>query len=100
MTTKKNFQPVLITTEHRGVFFGYIKDDKKAPAQITLTGVRNCIYWSSSCGGFLGLAANGPDKDCRIGERVSEVTIYKVTSITPVEKKAEKAWEAAKTYGR
>jgi hypothetical protein len=84
---------VLVTTEFRGVFFGYIKNDKKAPAEITLTGVRNCLYWASSCGGFLGLAAEGPNKDCKIGKRVDEVTLYKITSITPVEKAAVDKWE-------
>jgi hypothetical protein len=86
---------VLITTEFRGVFFGYLKEDKKAPEQITLTNARNCIYWSASVGGFLGLAAKGPDKECRIGVRVPEVTLYKVTSVTAVEDAAVKAWEAA-----
>ena len=88
-------KPVLVTTEFRGVFFGYIKNDKKAPAEITLTGARNCIYWAASCGGFLGLASTGPNKDCKIGQRVSEMTLYKITSITPVEPEAEKAWEKA-----
>lgn len=97
MATK--LKAVLVTTEFRGVFFGYVKDDKKAPSEITLTGVRNCIYWSSDCGGFMGLAANGPTKDCRIGQSVSEVTLYKITSITSLEDTAEKAWESAKTYG-
>lgn len=87
-------KPVLITTEFRGVFFGYMKDSNKAPAEITLTGVRNCIYWQD-CGGFLGLASSGPNAKCRIGKRVPEVTLYKVTSITPVEDGAVKAWEAA-----
>jgi hypothetical protein len=86
---------VLVTTEFRGVFFGYIKNDKKLPAEITLTGVRNCLYWHQSIGGFLGLAAVGPNKDCKIGARVSELTLYKITSVTPVEKAAEKAWESA-----
>jgi hypothetical protein len=94
MAKKTNQTPVLVTTEFRGVFFGYIKDDKKAPEQITLTGVRNCIYWSVNCGGFLGLAANGPNKDCRIGARVDEVTLYKITSVTPVQDAAVKAWES------
>ncbi len=35
---------VLVTTNYRGVFFGYIKNDKKLPNEITLTGVRNCLY--------------------------------------------------------
>lgn len=86
---------VLVTTEFRGVFYGQIKSDKKAPAEITLKGARNCIYWSSDVGGFLGLAAKGPNKSCKIGERVPEITLYKVTSITPVEPDAVKAWEAA-----
>lgn len=88
-------KPVLVTTEFRGVFFGYLKDDKKAPAEIKLTGVRNCIYWSASVGGFLGLASEGPNKDCKIGKRVSELTLYKITSVTPVEDGAVKKWEAA-----
>ena len=90
---------VLVTTEFRGVFFGYVKDNKKSPSEITLTGVRNCIYWSANSGGFLGLASTGPNKDCRIGQRVDEITLYKVTSITPVSDEAEKAWEKAVTYG-
>lgn len=90
---KKLAQAVLITTEHRGVFFGYVENDKKLPAEITLTGVRNCIYWSANVGGFLGLASKGPNKDCRIGERVPSCTIYKITSVTPVTDNAVEAWE-------
>jgi hypothetical protein len=86
---------VLITTEFRGVFFGYIKDDTKLPESITLTDVRNCIYWASSCGGFLGLASKGPDSQCRIGEQVDEITLWKITSVTPVSKKAQEAWKKA-----
>lgn len=96
MATKiKQQKAVLVTTEFRGVFFGYIKDEKKLPAQITLTGVRNCIFWHSSIGGFLGLASKGPNSDCRIGQKVNEVTLYKVTSVTPVDDAAVKKWEAA-----
>ena len=86
---------VLVTTEFRGVFFGHLKSDKKVPAEITITGARNCISWSSDVGGFLGLAAKGPNRNCKIGARVPEVTLYKITSITPVEPEAVKAWEAA-----
>lgn len=95
----KTVKPVMITTEFRGVFFGYVKDDKKAPAEITLTGVKNCIFWSSDCGGFLGLAANGPTKSCRIGARVPELKLYKITSITPVDEAAAKVWDNASVYG-
>lgn len=89
---------VLITTEFRGVFFGYVKNDKKLPNEITLTGARNCIYWEG-CGGFIGLASSGPNKKCRIGARLDEITLYKITSVSPVSSDAEKAWEKADTYG-
>ncbi len=85
---------VLVTTEFRGVFFGYIKDEKKLPAEITLTKVRNCIYWSSDVGGFLGLAANGPTSGCKIGVEVPEITLYRVTSVTPVSDEAAKKWNS------
>lgn len=88
-------KPVLITTEFRGVFFGYVKDDTKLPEEVTLTGARNCIYWSSDCGGFLGLASEGPTSNCRIGKKVNKLTLYKVTSVTPVEESAVIAWEVA-----
>lgn len=86
-------KPALVTTEFRGVFMGYIKDDSKLPAEITLINARNCIYWSADCGGFLGLAATGPTKDCKIGKKVPEITLFKITSVTPVEEKAAAKWE-------
>lgn len=89
---------VLVTTEFRGVFFGYLEDDKDAPQSITLSNVRNCIYWQD-CGGFIGLAATGPNNSCRIGAPIDEVTLYKITSITSVSKEAEKAWIKASVYG-
>lgn len=88
-------KPVLITTEFRGVFFGYIKDDKKLPNEVTITSARNCISWASSIGGFLGLASVGPDSNCRIGKQVSELTLYKITSVTPVEATAVEKWTRA-----
>lgn len=88
---------VLVTTEFRGVFFGYIKNDKKLPAEITLTKARNGIYWDA--GGFLSFATKGPNGNSRIGAPVKEITLYKITSVTPVTPEAAKAWESAKTYG-
>jgi hypothetical protein len=93
--TKATLKPVLVTTEFRGVFFGRVKCAKKTPAEITLSGARNCIYWSSDVGGFMGLASRGPNKNCKIGARVPEITLYRITSVTPVEPEAVKAWEAA-----
>lgn len=94
-------KPVLVTTKYRGVFFGYANEagSKKLPEEITLENVRNCIYWSADCGGFLGLATTGPTKDCRIGAKVGKITLYAITSVTPVTDQAAKVWDGAKTYG-
>ena len=88
-------KPVLVTTEFRGVFFGFVKNEESLPEEITLTDCRNCIYWSSSVGGFLGLASKGPDSQCKIGSQIKEITLYKITSVTPVEEKAVEAWKKA-----
>jgi len=85
-------EAVLVTTEFRGVFYGIIKDKENSPNEITLTDACNCISWSRRCGGFLGLAAEGPTRDCKIGKKVPEITLYKVTSITPVTDKANEVW--------
>ena len=84
-------QPVLVTTKHRGVFFGYLKG---APGEhITLLEAQECTYWSAAMKGFLGLADIGPDKDCRIGRPVHEFFVSDVTSITKVTDAAVVAWK-------
>ncbi len=89
-------RPVLVTTEFRGVFFGYADDT--SGDNITLTKARNCIYWPSSQGGFAGLAAEGPAKGARIGATVEKIDLRKVTSVTEVTPAAAAAWEAANVY--
>lgn len=91
-------KPVLVTTAHRGVFFGNLVG-KASKEELTLKNARNCIYWSSDCGGFLGLVSKGPTKDCRIGALVPEITLYDITSVTPVPDNSAKVWLDAKTYG-
>jgi hypothetical protein len=89
-------KPVLITTEFRGVFFGYAEDT--SGENVTLTNARNCIYWPSNQGGFAGLASEGPVKGSRIGAKVSKIDLRKVTSVTEVTPAAAEIWEAAETY--
>ena len=91
---KQKEQAVLITTEFRGVFFGYMSD---APANgsITIKRARNCVYWSTEVRGFMGLAANGPTKNCKIGPAVPSITLNKVTAVVEVEPKAAEQWEKA-----
>ncbi len=89
-------RPVLVTTEFRGVFFGYASNT--SGDNITLTRARNCIYWPSSQGGFAGLAAEGPAKGARIGSTVSSIDLRKVTSVVEVTDAAAAKWESADVY--
>jgi hypothetical protein len=92
MTAKKKERAVLVTTAHRGVFFGYATDT--SGTTIKLRAARNCIYWSRDCKGFMGLAANGPSASCRIGP-AADVELRDITCIADVTPEAVKKWEGA-----
>jgi hypothetical protein len=82
---------VLVTTEHRGVFAGFASDT--SGDVIALRAARNCIYWSSSVKGFLGLASDGPDSSCRIGP-AADIELRKITAVAEVTPAAQAKWEA------
>lgn len=89
---KSKERPVLITTQHRGVFFGYAT--KTDGEQVSLARARNCIYWSRDVKGFMGLAANGPTAGCRIGP-AADITLRNITAVLEVAPAAAEAWEKA-----
>lgn len=89
---KAGGRAVLVTTEHRGVFFGYAsKTDEET---IKLKGGRLCVYWSKDVKGFMGLAANGPSSTCRIGPP-ADIELRAITAVAEVTPAAVKAWMAA-----
>lgn len=83
---------VIVTTEHRGVFFGYATDT--GGETISLKDARLCVYWSSDMHGFMGLAQAGPSSSCRIGPR-ADITVRNITAVVEVEKAAVSRWESA-----
>lgn len=85
-------RPVLVTTAHRGVFFGYAVDTSSTT--IKLRRGRNCAFWSAEIKGFLGLAAVGPSATCRVGP-AADIELRDVTSVSEVTAAAVKKWEAA-----
>lgn len=89
---RKQEQPVLVTTEFRGVFFGYMTEPP-VNGSITIKKARNCVYWSSDVRGFMGLASNGPSKNCKVGPSVLSITLNKVTAVIEVSPKAVESWE-------
>jgi hypothetical protein len=98
MATKKTTteeRAVLVTTKHRGVFFGYATDT--TGDQITLKRARCCVRWANTRG-FLGLTTDGPNKDCRIGPAADELQLRDITSVAICSPAAVSAWEQAPWY--
>lgn len=92
--SKSSISPIIVTTLHKGVFFGYgIPSEAKT---IRITEARMCVYWASSVRGVLGLAATGPNKECRVTKPIPAITLNDVTSIMEVSPEAEVAWKEDK----
>jgi hypothetical protein len=85
-------RPVIVTTAHRGVFFGYATETDGET--IKLAKSRLCLYWSRDVRGFMGLAANGPSASCRIGP-AADITLRNITAVLEVTPEAAAKWETA-----
>ena len=88
-------KPVVVTTIHKGVFFGYIETEDLDKKIVTLNNVRMCIYWSSEIRGVVGLAATGPSNTCRVTPAAPHITLTDVTSVMECAEPATKNWEKA-----
>lgn len=84
---------VVVTTAHRGVFFGYAVD--VAGEIVTLKRARLCLYWSADVKGFMGLAATGPTRSCRVGPAVESMDLRSITAVLACSPEATEAWEKA-----
>ena len=91
-SVKKDNQPLLVTTAHRGVFFGYgVPNNDKS---IRIERARMCVYWSADLHGIIGLATQGPSSRCKIGPAAPAITLQDVTSIMEVSPEAEAKWNS------
>ena len=86
---KTKERAVLVTTSHRGVFFGYATDT--GGDTIKLRSARNCIQWRG-VKGFLALAETGPTKDCRIGAP-ADIELRDITFVAECTPVSVAAWE-------
>jgi hypothetical protein len=88
----KKERAVLVTTEYRGVFFGYAKDTNGAT--IKLRAARCCLYWPIEQRGFIGLASDGPKDGSRVGP-AADIELRNITCVAEVSDAAVKRWESA-----
>lgn len=83
---------VLVTTKHRGVFFGYAEET--GGETIKLRRARNCLYWPESNKGFIGLASMGPQSGARVGP-AADIELRDITCVAECTDSAADAWEKA-----
>ena len=80
---------VLVTTAHRGVFFGYSTDT--TGERIELRRARNIPRWRNTRG-FMGLASSGPNDECRVGP-AADIVLTAITCVAECTPEAVAAWE-------
>ena len=89
---KAKERAVLVTTTHKGVFFGYATETSGEVIQ--LRAARLCVNWTSDLRGFMGLASHGPSSSCKIGP-AADVELRAITSVVEVSPEAITRWEKA-----
>jgi hypothetical protein len=91
--TNQEEKLVVVVTQGNAIFCGWTTD---AEGQvIKLRNARQAIYYSADTHGLLGLAANGPGKDSKIGPPAN-ITVRNVTHVIECSPAAVEAWEGAK----
>ena len=91
MSTK----PVLITTQHRGVFAGLIPVDQDLSVKaMPLKSARMAIYWGTTKG-VMELCDTGPTSKSRISATADIPMLHDITAIFDISEKAWDKWNEA-----
>ena len=85
-------RPVIVCTEHRGVFFGYAEDT--TGTTILLKRARMAIYFGTNRG-VMELAETGPTAKSKVSAR-ADLDVRKITLVMEVTTEACAKWEAAR----
>lgn len=83
-------RPVLVTTLHKGVFFGF--SSETGGTTIKLRQGRCAVYWSADLRGFMGLASHGPNTSCKIGP-ACDIELRDITSVVECTPEAAERWQ-------
>lgn len=86
---------VVVTTKHRGVFFGYVSTGHDLETQsLWVSNARMCVSWSADNHGVVGLASRGPTQRARITPAAPMILLHDVTSVMKCTAEAVAAWES------
>ena len=87
-------RPVVVSTNQKGVFFGYIPQNQPTDVEvIRIEQARMGLRFTDDIRGFMGLASDGPSKNCRVSNAVPAITLQGVVSVVETTPEAAKRWE-------
>lgn len=90
-----SLRPVLITTEHRGVFAGLIPSDQDLTEKsMPLKAAKMAIYWGTTKG-VMQLCATGPTGNSKISAPADIPMLHAITGVFDITPEAWAAWEKA-----
>lgn len=88
-------KPVLITTEHRGVFAGLIPDDQDLTAKsMPLQEAKMAIYWGTTKG-VMQLCKSGPTGKSKISAPADIPMLHGITAVFDITPAAWEVWRNA-----
>jgi hypothetical protein len=87
-------EKVVVTTAHRGVFFGEVLEYDTAAKTITLKDSRVIVYWPAEVRGFIGLAYTGPLTGSRVSPPAPKAQYTDVTGLLACTPEAIRSWES------
>lgn len=87
--------PVLVTTQHRGVFAGLVPADHDMTLRaFPLLAAKMAIRWGTTRG-VMELAHTGPTRESRISAPADIPMLHDVTAVFAISPEAWAKWEAA-----
>lgn len=86
---------ILVTTQHRGVFYGEVTDDcDLSQKSMPLQNARMAIRWGTTKG-VAQLAETGPTESSKIGATANIPCLHDITAVWEVTDEAKEKWAAA-----
>jgi len=86
-------KPILVTTQHRGVFYGEVPPEQDMNARtMRLENARCAIYWATKRG-VAELAEVGPSDNSRIGSPANIAALHDITAVWECTPEAAQRWK-------
>lgn len=95
MAKVQKMKPVLLTTQHRGVFAGLIPEAQDLTARsMPLKEAKMAIYWGTTRG-VMQLCSDGPTKQSKISLPADIPMLHDITAVFDITPDAWAKWQTA-----